>query len=315
MSRGLTMSVTAAVVLGATFGAWPLTRSVAAVAQTERTRTVVVAAVEKDGTPIADLTAADLEIKENGRAREITNVAHSTRPLRVHVIISDAGTGAFQLGLLQFARSLADRSEFAFTTVMVQPNRIMNFTSNPAAISDGLSQLGRRGSPQGAGQMMEAISEALKDIAIPGKHSVLIVLRLGGEGVSAIQPAEIRTALRTTSTTLYVMSQTGASRLNRPRPTSMSGEAMQQQNAALERADSAFDLNSILNDGSRESGGQHEEVALTSAVSLLQRLATEIKSRYEITYALAPDAKPGDRFQITTKRRNVTLRAPARVGN
>src|SRR5690348_6808729 len=66
-----------------------------------RTRTVFVSVVAKDGTPVTDLTAADFEVKEGGRVQEIAAVKPATTPLRLHTIVSDGGTGAFQLGVLR----------------------------------------------------------------------------------------------------------------------------------------------------------------------------------------------------------------------
>jgi hypothetical protein len=50
-------------------------------------------------------------------------------------------------------------------------------------------------------------------------------------------------------------------------------------------------------------------------VPTLQQLASEIKNQYEITYSLTENAKPADRLQLTTRIKNVTLHAPAKIPN
>jgi hypothetical protein len=116
---------------------------------------------------------------------------------------------------------------------------------------------------------------------------------------------------------MYVVSRAGASNAA---PTygglnNMTPEAARRQMDDAERAHTALNLNLVLGDGSRDSGGHHQESALTSAVPALERLASEINNQYELTYPPTESAKPGDRLQVTTTRRNVTLRAPLKIPN
>jgi hypothetical protein len=280
------------------------------------TRTFFASVVAKDGSPVTDLTAADFEVKEGGKTQEITSVKPATTPLRVHVIVSDGGTGAFQAGVLRLAQTLIARSEFAFTSVLVQPERVTPFTDNGELVGAGIQRLGRRGAGQGQSQLMEAMADAMKDIAAPGKHPVLIVLRIGNEAPSSIRPNTIRDALRTTGATMYVVSRSGASRAPMTGSSNaMTPEVAQRQMQEAERAEMHLNLNLVLSDGARESGGYQQEISLVTSVEALQQLANEIKNQYEITYVLPAGTKPSDRLQVTTKRKNVTLRAPSKIAN
>ena len=286
-------------------------------AQAGATRTVFASVVAKDGTPVTDLTAADFEVKEAGKVQTIASVKLATMPLRVHIIVSDGGSGAFQLGMLRLAQALIVRAEFAFTSVLVQPQRVLDFTDDGELIGDGLKKLGNRGTGRGGNQVMEAIRDALKDIAAPGKHPVLIVLRIGNEDASPVSATTLREALRMSDATMYVVSRAGASKAAATYAgvNSMSAEAAQRQMDDSELADTSLQLNLVLGDGSRDSGGSSQETALTSAVPTLERLAAEINGQYAITYTLPADVKPSDRVQITTTRKNVTLRAALRLPN
>ena len=127
----------------------------------------------------------------------------------------------------------------------------------------------------------------------------------------------VREALRKSGATMYVVSRTGASKAA---PTfagvnSMTAEAARRQMDDSELADTALQLNLVLGDGSRDSGGYQQETALTSAVPTLQQLASEITHQYEITYSLTEGGKPLDKLQLTTRRKNVTLRAPSKIPN
>lgn len=318
MIRNSAAALLGLVILGG-WSSWPAPApaAVRAAEQGTTSRTFFATAVTKDGTPVTDLVESDLEVKEGGKVQEVKSVKLSTTPLRVHVIVSDNGTGAFQLGVLRFAQALIDRSSFALTSLLVQPDRVTNFTRDGDQVGAGIQRLGRRGAANGGAQLMEAMSEALKDIAAPGAHPILVVLRMGAEGSSTIRDTSIRDALRTTGTTLYVISRAGASKA--PTMTGgaagMSSEVAAQQNAESDRNDGFINLNLVLGDGSRDSGGYQVETPLTSAVPALERLAAEIKNQYEVTYVLPAGTKPSDKLQVTTKRKNVTLRAPQKIAN
>ena len=99
-------------------------------------------------------------------------------------------------------QALVGRAEFALTSVVGQSQRIMDFTRDGELIGEGIPKIGRRGSRQGTHQLMEAISAALTDIAVPGKHAVLIVLRIGNEEPSTRPATAVRDALRKSGATM-----------------------------------------------------------------------------------------------------------------
>ncbi|MEO8483766.1 MAG: hypothetical protein ABI634_16265, partial [Acidobacteriota bacterium] len=212
------------------------------------TRTIFASVVGKDGTPVTGLTVADFDVKEGGKAQVLTSVKPATMPLRVHLIVSDGGSGAFQLGALRLVQALAGQAQFAFTSVHVQPERVMDFTDNVDLIGAGIQKLGRRGTPQGGNQLMEAIKGAIEDLGAPGKHPVLIVLRLGNEDASTLSAKTVRESLRMSGATMYVVSRAGASKAA---PTfagggSMTAAVAQREMDDTELADTARNLNAVL---------------------------------------------------------------------
>jgi VWFA-related protein len=312
----LTVLIVGFVTFGAVLTHPPFTAPAGAQGRRSETHTVFASVLAKDGSPITDLTAADFKVREGGKLQSIADAKIATMPLRVHIIVSDAGTGAFQLGVLRLMQALSGRAEFALTSVLGQSQRIMNFTADGEMLGDGIQKIGRRGSRQGTHQVMEAISNAVADLAAPGKHPVLIVLRVGNEEPSTMVASTVREALRKSGATMYVVSRAGASK---PVPTysgpGNTDEAARRQMDDAERAHTSLNLNLVLGDGSRESGGYQQESNLTSAVPALERLASEISNQYEITYSLTEGAKPSGRIEVTTTRKNVTLRAPTRIPN
>ncbi len=63
-------------------------------------------------------------------------------PLRVALLVADQGTGAFQLGLARFMQTLLGHAEFTLVSVVVQPETLVDYSHDGAALSAGLKRLG-----------------------------------------------------------------------------------------------------------------------------------------------------------------------------
>jgi len=274
---------------------------------------VYVSASDKSGSPVTDLQAADFEVKQGGKAQEIVSVSQATAPLRVALLVADQGTGAFQLGLLKFMQKLVGHAEFAITSVIVQPEKVVDYSTDTDVLSKALDRVGRRGREVG-GQLMEAIEEATKDVRREGKRPVIVVMRLGREGQSQITGDKLREQLRKSGAILYVVSTVGADKPAASQATGADAVSVQQgQLRDDELRDSAFSLAQVLGDGSKESGGRHEQVVSTTLVTVMEQVADELLHQYEVTYAVTGTPKPGDKISVSSKRKGVIIRAPARL--
>lgn len=277
-------------------------------------RIVYVSVLDKDHVPVTDMQAADFEVKEGGKTMEIVSVKRATTPLRIAIIDSDAGTGAYQQGVLQFMQKLLDNAEFSITSVMVQPTKVVDYTSDTAALSKALDGIGRRGTVTGGAQVMEAIHEVVKTVRAEGKRSVIVVMRYGPEGTSSLDPKDVREELRKSGAILQVLSFRGMDRVSTG-PTnqnSMNSYTQQVQLRESERAEGQQNLQLVLGDGARESGGHHEQIVSVSVSKSAELLADELLNQYEVTYAVPDGTKPSDKLSVSTKRKNVNVYAPNR---
>ena len=276
-------------------------------------RTVFVSVLDKDHVPVTDMQAAEFEVKEGGKTMEIVSVKRTTTPLRVAIIDADAGTGAYQQGLLQFMQKLLDHAEFSITSVLVQPQKVIDYSSDAAALSKALEGVGRRGVQRGA-QLMEAISDASKTARAEGKRSVILVLRMGGEGTSSLNPKDVREDLRKSGAMLYVLSVRGIDRAGPGPSTGAPMDSYAQQNALRndELVEGRQNLQLVLGDGARESGGHNDEIVSVSMAKSVELIADELLNQYEVTYAVPDGTKPSDKLSVSTKRKNVNVFAPNR---
>src|SRR5258705_13009700 len=81
------------------------------------TRTIYASVTDKSGAAVTDMQAADFEIKDGGKARDIVSVTPAEIPLRIALLIADQGTGAFQMGTARFMQKLLGHAEFALYSV------------------------------------------------------------------------------------------------------------------------------------------------------------------------------------------------------
>ena len=174
-------------------------------------RIVYVSAIDKYGNPVTDLQQADFELKVDGKKSTIVNVRPAEAPMRIALIVSDAGTGGFQLGLATFMQRLLGRAEFSLISVIVQPETVVEYSSEAGVLKAGLLRMGPRGRQRGA-QLMETIQAATKHVQRDGTRPVIVVTRVGAEATTSIPGNDVREQLRQSGAILYVVSTVGAER-------------------------------------------------------------------------------------------------------
>ncbi len=281
-----------------------------------QTRTIYVSVTDKTGASVTDMQAADFEIKDGGKVCSIASVAPAEIPLRIALLVADQGTGAFQLGTLRFMQKLAGHAEFALYSVIIQPEKLIDFSHDGPELSAALKRIGPRGRETGSAQLLEAIQEATKEVRHEDRRPAIVVLRLGGEGPTTLNGNDVRDQLRNSGAVLYVVSAAGAQGLAPPQARGTDAVSVQQgQLRDQELSDGQFALNQVLGDGAKDSGGRHDQVIATTHAKAVEQVAEELLHQYEIKYALPDGAKPAEKISVSTKRKGVTLHAPSRVPN
>jgi VWFA-related protein len=275
-------------------------------------RTVYVSVTDKKGTPVTDLQAAEFEVKEGGKTRDIVRSELSTTPLRIAMLVADGGTGVFQRSLGLFMESLLGHAEFGLISVVVQPETVVDYSKDVNVLSTGVRRFGARGRERGA-QLMEAIQDATRQVRREGTRPVIVVMRIGAEAESTLPGNDVREQLRKSGAILYVISTVGSARRAPSQVTGTDAVSIQQGQLRDDEATSAaLNLAQVLGDGAKESGGRHDEVVSTTLVPALQQVAKELLNQYEITYLLPEGVKPSDRISVSSKRKGVKVQAPSR---
>jgi hypothetical protein len=272
---------------------------------------VYVAVVDKDGNPVKDMTAAELEVKEGGKVQEIA-LKPSTTPIALTLIVSDGGTGAYQQAAGTFMERAIKNASFKVVAVTEQAEVLTDYTSSVPNLTAAVQRLGRRSARRTSGQLLEAISDAIKAPSKEGHRPVIVVMRLGGEATTNLRSNVVREDLRKSGAQLFVVSPTGGG------GTGASGMGVTRSQANSQGESDLANtvvLNQVIDDGSKDSGGWHEQVAPTTILKTLEQLADQLLNQYEVAYTLPAGTKPSDRLQVSSKRKNVRVFAPTRIPN
>ena len=280
-----------------------------AAARQRESRTIFVTALDGDGRPVTDLQAADFVVKLGNKPLEIVRAEPAQMPLRIAVIVADAGTGGFQQALGNFMQKLLGNAEFSLISVIVQPDVIVDYASEGAVLRDGLRRLGPRGRQVGA-QLMEAIRDSAGTVRHDGRRPMILVLRVGSEANTPLSGDEVREQVRRSGALLHVVSTLGAQR----RPASSARQGISAEQAQMEDNDTAssiLNLGQVLGDGaqrigrpSRPGGVDH---ARAGARARRRRAAAPVLRSPRV---LPPGAKASDKLSVSATRKGVKLQAP-----
>jgi hypothetical protein len=207
------------------------------------------------------------------------------------------------------------QAEFQFVSMLPQPEKLGPYSARPNDIAAALSRLGNRGSGRGGGQLVEAIMDAARDVQVEAVRPVIVVARVGGEPPSDISAKLVRQELQRSGAILYVVSVQGANRRPARSVEASStdpGTRAIGQSYDTEATDQSMNLQLLLGDGARESGGRHDEVASVTLANAFDSIAAELRGQYEVAYSVPDNYKPTDRFSVSSKRKGLIVRAPSR---
>lgn len=250
------------------------------------TRTVYFSALDANGVAIADLTAADLTLKEGGKDQKIDAVTAATAPMDIALIIDDGGTGAFQAAAAEFLNKTLGRAQVAVRLINTQSMKIQDYTADVAALRAAIGQIGQRSRVRPDGdQLLEAVNESAKELQKrKAVRPLIVAFTVFGEQGNAVDPQNVLNTLRDTGASLSVMYMTGAN------------------------------TGQMIGDGTKQSGGRVEQVHAGAGIQpAAAKLADILLHQYVVTYTLPDGTKPSDRFALSTSRKGVTLLAPTRI--
>ena len=268
-------------------------------------RTLYVSAVDRKNTPVTDLAASELVLKEGGDVREILKIEPATTPMHIAIIVDDSGTGIFRAPVANFVNQLLGRAEFAIKHVIGQAVRLVDYTSDVERLRNAILKLGVRAETPEGGRVVEAVFDSAKEVRSV-ERPVIVVLTDTHAEYSSLPAHHVLDELQRSGAILHVIAVAKIAALN---PSSVPTA----KDRPADLLENQLDINRVLGDGPKLTGGRRMEIGgLGGTIPELQDVAAELRHQYLVTYLVPAGEKLHQRINVSVKRRGVTVRAPAR---
>ena len=245
---------------------------------------------EKDGA-LPTLSAADFEIKEDGKSRKVLEAAPPIAPLSIAVLIDDKGSDINEIrsALAAFVMRVQGRAEVSLTTVVPSVARVFDYTSSAPTMMAGIQRLVWRSGPAG-GLILDAVAEAAEELKRrEAARPVIVVVTFEGEQFSNPRPASaVLQALERSRAALHVVA------IGKPTLRQMNRALVESGNAqGDEWTIDQNNRNAVLGDGPRLSGGRRHEITVATGLSkALEAVAHDLLNQYAVVYEAGADTKP-----------------------
>jgi VWFA-related protein len=261
-------------------------------------RTVTVTVTDEKGEPILGLSAEEVAVLENGAAREVLRLELDRRPLTVAILLdsSQPVSTFYRLHVVEAVKSFVARlpegSWYAIWATGDRPQKVVDYTDDPAAAAKGLGRV----FPQGGNTLLDALMESSKDLhSREGARTAIVVVTGSGIGFANYDRRQVvETLEKHAATVLAVQVDEG-----REPPGQQSDDP---------GTIGAVDYDFVLGALAKSSGGLRETSLSFQGLSrTLQKLLAELKGQYRLTYTSIRGAK-APKLEVTVARPGAKVR-------
>jgi len=297
--------------------------------------TVYVSVTGRNDVPVAELTAANFQVREDGQQREVRQVRPAPPPTHVALLIDDGrAVDALAMvqdfrkmlpGVFREAMKLLPGANVAYWTLGEPPTRRVDFTTNITSIDAALAVFAGRPGP--GASLVEAVYLSAGEMRAQNAARPVIVAFLVEDNLEiAERKGEVaETAVKAAGASLWSIVLQPQMRSNMG-PTADpesdggrgdTGRSMGQITASMREMADAEDVNRLRDRGfvtgdvSRRSGGVERRAGSKQDIPrMFTRVLTMISTRYEVTYARPAGAPVPKRFEVRLQGKSGTVAAP-----
>jgi VWFA-related protein len=269
-------------------------------------RNIFVTVVDDKGVAPSDLTPQDVEIKEDGAVRNVLAVKPATETMQIVLLVDDSGPGIRDVreGVAGFIRIVQRSAEIAIVSTAKQNTVLVDFTSDPGALMNGVNRLVTRTTT--GGYLLEAIREsALTLTRREAPRPVIVMLALEGTEYSSLSSNVVLDAVRSSGALVHIVS------VGKPSTKTMTSWNQRPTDSVHGAFDETITRQTVFAEAPRRSGGRLEQVGQASGIpARLAQIAYELRDQLVVTYGRPQSAKPAEKIEVSVKRRGFKVRAP-----
>ena len=255
---------------------------------------IYASVLDKRGTPVTTLGAADFVVREEGVEREVTRATVASEPMRIAVLADTSQwmepyINDMRQALRAFFKEMPGSADIALFEFGDRPTRLVDYTRDPALLEAGVGRLFARA---GSGAyVLDAIVDASRGFR--GRESarpVIVVISGQGPEFSLRFHQDVLDDLRATHATLHSIVVT-------------------RRRLPIFR-DGARERELTFSEGTELTGGRREDLLTSMSLGdTLSHLARELKTQYRLVY-VGPDVRiPPTRIDVAIRQPQLTVRA------
>lgn len=296
-------------------GALLLAASPAAGQSVERSLTVAV--LDGDGSPVPGLDAPDFVVREDGVRREVLRVERDTAPLQIALLVdtSEAAASAivdFRAGIRAFIDGVGEADGIALIGFGGPPRILAPATPRRQLLleaADGIfSNAGT------AAYVLDALSETAEGfIKREADRPVMVVLATEGLDHSHADPTSVLRTVEDAAITVHTVVLTGRNYGGRRAGPARGFNPLREIGGTNALADPLaqwrIDRDMALQRGPLLTGGRRRSMIAASGVEHnMREVAAELKSRYLVVYAAPRTLVPPEKVEIRGARDGLSVR-------
>jgi len=263
-----------------------------------RTRTIYVSALDGDGKPVTDMTAADFIVREDGVAREVLKAGPATDQLTISILVDDSQASSDSIqylrdGLQSFVDRLNGKAEIALASIGERPTPLVDYTTSGEALKKGINRIFAR--PGSGAYLLDGIVDVSKGLQKreATRPTIVVLTFERGPEFSNRYYESVLDELQKSKAALHVLA------IGTP---------------SDDQSDEMRNRNLVIAEGTSRTGGRRDQVlASLSIPERLRQVADELSNQYIVTYSAPETLIPPTKVEVSTKRSGVTVRARTRL--
>jgi len=274
--------------------------AVAQQAENRNQQRVLISVVDKKGTPVTTLSAADLTIREDGREREVLKVEPATGPMTI-AILADTSTAAsraipdLRTALKAFGAVIwagSPDTQMALYSFGDRPALEGDFSPSAVALNNHVDRL--FAAPGSGSYFIDAVVEAASALRQRKAERAVIVAYVDENGpeFSNRHRDHAYDAIAAARASLWTVTRQGG--IDEGMPT--------QENR---------ERSMVVGDVTTRTGGRSATVVGTQGIKAqFETIAAHLLSQLEVTYGRAETLIPPDKLEIKLANSDLRVAAP-----
>jgi hypothetical protein len=248
--------------------------------------------------PVETLGPRDIEVREDGVAREVLSVERAKSPMPVALVVDNtqAATSAvadIRRAVSGFFNAVQGVGPVALITVADRPTIVVDYTTVPKSLQDGVGRL--FAVPGSGARLLDTIRDTARGLARrEADRAAMVLLTTEHIEFSTLHYTQVLEAVKESGVQMHAV--------------------VLVNSRAADFNDEARNRAAVLDRGPRESGGLRMDVLASSAFdSQLLELANILKSQFRVVYGRPETLIPPDRVDVSALREGIEVRgSPAR---